>query len=190
MKTSILVKQIPCMSSYLFILCIHLEVKLKSKVYYQWLEWEGTIPNELIVTPSPILGAAEKDCLPGKSFGIKLFKKHQPDHKATAQVYNQSLCEGFYLVVFLVTFDFQALQNHTFKILFQAVTGNILMLKFQLRFLPSKKKMGAAALRKPKIAKGKQPKSDKAARVNSDDGVSQAELHASSLLYSYYGTLK
>lgn len=40
-------------------------------------------------------------------------------------------------------------------------------------------------MRKLKIAKGKQSKSDKAARVNSDDSVSQAELHASSLLYSY-----
>lgn len=76
------------MSSYLFFLYIHLDVKLKQKVYNKRLEWGGTIPNEFIVTPFLIVGAAEKDCLTGKSFGFKLSKKHQPDHKATAPVYN------------------------------------------------------------------------------------------------------
>lgn len=128
-KTSILVTGIPCIFSYLFFLYIHLEVKLKYKVYKEWLERGETIPNEPIVNISLILGVAKKDWLTGKSFWFKLFKKHHSDHKARAPVSNYNPYKIFTLVVFLFTFGFWALQNDTVRLLFGAVTGNILMYK-------------------------------------------------------------
>lgn len=59
------------------------------------------------------------------------------------------------------------------------------MFKYLLRLLPSKKKLGAGALRKAKIENRKKANSDEAARVNNDVSVLQFELHTSFLPYSY-----
>lgn len=63
------------------------------------------------------------------------------------------------------------------------------MFTYELRFLDSKEKLRAAALRKVKTVTGErkppEPNSNKTERVNNHDSVSQSELHTSFLPYSY-----